>query len=354
VTAGDLDLSTASGRLIAGVLVQVSKHEVDRTRERLASMNSHAAAAGKRVGGRRAFGYETDGLTIRESEAAVWREMADWVLAGSSIRSLSLELNARGIKTAGDGEFSPSRVRDILRNPRYVGLRTYRHEIVADAEWPSLIDRAKWEKLIAVLNDPARRTTPGPAPKHLLAGFLRCGICGGRVASRTNHRKQAYGCRAKGSGGCGGVVINAERLEEQVTEWLFEALDDPRLTDAIAEHETTTNDESIGSEISTLEQRLDGLATAFADGEISRRQLAAGSEKLNAELNRLRRLITPRKTPLAAIEGGKAARSLWEDEGLEFRRELIAAVIDRIVVNPSSNRGSNYHDASRVVIHART
>jgi len=163
VTAGDVDLNTASGRLVARMLVDVSKHEVERTQERLKAMNRHQAAKGRRVGGRRAFGYETDGRTVRESEAAVWRELAERVLAGEPIRGLTVELNSRGVLTAGGSRWSQRGLRDVLLNPRYRGDRTYKGEVVAPADWPPLIDRDRHLNLVALLNDPTRRTSPGPA-----------------------------------------------------------------------------------------------------------------------------------------------------------------------------------------------
>jgi hypothetical protein len=314
-------------------------------------MNRHAAAAGKRVGGRRAFGYETDGLTIRESEAALWREMADRFLDGASIYRLTLDLQDRGVRTAGGGTFSPSRLRDVLRNPRYAALRTYHGEIVADAEWPPLIDRVRWERLIAMLNDPTRKTTPGPAPKHLLSGLLWCGKCGKRLGARKQHDQRAYGCRSRAAGGCGGVTVMAESLEQQVMNWLFEALDDSRLPDAIADHETATDDAEISDEIDELERRLDELAGAFADGEINRRQLASASDTLLARHDQLRSRLAPRHSILATVVGPEVARDLWASEGLAFRRELIRAAIARIIVNPASIRGWNFHDPGRVEIH---
>ncbi len=77
VMAGDLDLNTASGRLVTRLLTSVSKAEVERTQERLVAMNRDAAARGRRVGGRRAFGYETDGITERPEEAAEYRTLVD-------------------------------------------------------------------------------------------------------------------------------------------------------------------------------------------------------------------------------------------------------------------------------------
>ena len=144
----------------------------------------------------------------------------------------------------------------------------------------------------------------------------------------------------------------AAPIEAQVVEWLFDALDDPRLSAALVEYESASNDENLATEITDLEARLDDLAAAYADGEITRRQLAKASEKLTSRLESLRARIAPRSSVLATIDGLQTARELWEQEGLEFRRALVAAVIDRIVVNPAT-RGWNFHDPERVKIHPK-
>ena len=48
-----------------------------------------------------AFGYERDGMTIRESEAVLLRQAVD-VLRGRSLTSICNEWNAAGVLTAGD------------------------------------------------------------------------------------------------------------------------------------------------------------------------------------------------------------------------------------------------------------
>ena len=71
VTAADgVDTSTDGGRLVARILSSVAQGEVERKSARQRSAAVQAAAQGRWVGGRRAFGYEADGVTVREDEAA--------------------------------------------------------------------------------------------------------------------------------------------------------------------------------------------------------------------------------------------------------------------------------------------
>src|SRR5215204_2394956 len=71
VTAGTVDLSTPSGRMIARMLGAAAQHEVEQTRRRLRSQKAQAAKNGKYRGGPRPYGFEADGVTVCEEEAKI-------------------------------------------------------------------------------------------------------------------------------------------------------------------------------------------------------------------------------------------------------------------------------------------
>jgi site-specific DNA recombinase len=77
VQAGELDLATPSGRLVARMLGAVARHEVDLKAARQRRKHEELARAGRDSGGGdRPYGFESDRRTIREPEAAVIREAA--------------------------------------------------------------------------------------------------------------------------------------------------------------------------------------------------------------------------------------------------------------------------------------
>ena len=91
------------------------------------------------------------------------RGMAQRLIDGHSARSLRVDLNQRGIATSSGKPWTNSRITEVLRNPRYVGKRTYKGEIVADAEWPPIFDQQTWRKATGLAEpartEMARRTT---------------------------------------------------------------------------------------------------------------------------------------------------------------------------------------------------
>jgi site-specific DNA recombinase len=109
-------------------------------------------------GGTRPYGYESDRLTIRESEAAVIRECATRLLAGEAIRSICRDLEEREIPTVLGGAWKTQTLRRLLMSGRISGQREHHGELVALAEWPAIITPAQTTRIRALLSDPDRRT----------------------------------------------------------------------------------------------------------------------------------------------------------------------------------------------------
>jgi site-specific DNA recombinase len=68
--APDLDLTTAIGRGMADLMAAFARVEMEQKSERHISQIAQAAAQGRMVGGRRAFGYSKSGLELDPIEPA--------------------------------------------------------------------------------------------------------------------------------------------------------------------------------------------------------------------------------------------------------------------------------------------
>jgi len=69
----------------------------------------------------------------------------------------------------------------------------YRGRITGTARWPPVVAETTWRATVAELADPSRKTTPGPARRHLLTWLARCGMAGAvrdlMAADRRLHRE---------------------------------------------------------------------------------------------------------------------------------------------------------------------
>ena len=115
------------------ILSSVAQGEVERKSARQRSALAQAAKQGRWHGGKRPFGYEKDGRTVREAEAELIRRAYLDVIDGESLATIARRLNAAGAHTGQDNPWNHSSLRTMLTNPRYAGLRRHRpHDERAD------------------------------------------------------------------------------------------------------------------------------------------------------------------------------------------------------------------------------
>src|SRR5690606_15649655 len=109
VQGGSIDLSTASGRMIARILGSVARQESEHLAERRRLANDQRAAKGEFVKtGQRRFGYTREGEPY-PGEAEDFQKAVKEVLAGKSLRAVAREWNAKGHRsTARSAEYTPT------------------------------------------------------------------------------------------------------------------------------------------------------------------------------------------------------------------------------------------------------
>jgi site-specific DNA recombinase len=201
-----LDMSTAYGRGLAGLLGEFDTMETEVKSERQVLAAKARAQAGMAPLGTRLRGYTTAGEII-EAEAAIVRDIFAWFHAGGSLRSIAARLSETGVSTRHGGAWNPSSVRDILSNPRYAGRVYYnRHadgqsEDWAPATFPAIVDEGVFDLVAAILADPRRRKHQGTDRKHLGSSLYLCGVCKASV-------------RAQGSAQTAGVKYSRYRCPE--------------------------------------------------------------------------------------------------------------------------------------------
>jgi hypothetical protein len=85
---------------------------------------------------------------------------------------------------------------------------------------------------VKLFSDPSRRAHVVGSKRHLLSGVARCGKCGNPLYFAGNG-KNAYRCVTGPGKGCGGVSVNAVLLDEYVTGAVLDALESPRVQEAV-------------------------------------------------------------------------------------------------------------------------
>jgi DNA invertase Pin-like site-specific DNA recombinase len=324
---GDVDTTTADGRLYLHNLGAAAEHQSARASERLRRKHRQIAEEGRwSGGGKRAYGFEKDGVTIRESEAAVIREFALRALAGESLLGMVTDLNRRGIPAAGGGEWRRHVLKALLRSARISGQREHLG-VLSPAVWLAIVSPADTLRLRELLRDGSPRTR-----RTLLTGLLRCGRCGRRMGSRPDGGRRAYACR-KEEDGCGGVSVVADWVEERVTGALLYALDHNGLR--AAEQPPTGQEEAILRDLEEARGRLTEVGELHAQGAVS-------TAAWLAAVGPLERRIEEGERGLASIERHSAIQtfgdgnlgSRWTRLTVDQQRAILRSVVDTIDIAP--------------------
>ncbi|HYZ13753.1 MAG TPA: recombinase family protein [Actinomycetota bacterium] len=352
VQAGELDLSTASGRMVARMLGAAARYESEHKAERQRRKHRELAEAGKPVGGGdRPFGFEDDRVGIREGEAHEIRDAVERLIAGASMRSIWLDWRHRGVRSPRGTDWQVASLKRMFVSPRIAGLREHRGVVVGPAVWPAVITPEQHEAVVAILAD--RSHPRAPARRYLLTGgVLRCGRCGAAMVARPNDRRQPrYACTVD-AGGCNRMFHLAEPLEDFIRDAILIALDGPALRALAAGVATDDPPTEVAAELAALEDRRREAAGAYSSGEISLEAFRAADRDLAGRIDHARDELRSRSRATMAAALPTSADELaawWEQASLDERRTLLALVVEGVVLNPGVPGRSRF-DPARVEI----
>ncbi len=336
---GVTDLGNSDGIMVARVFSAIAANASDATSRRVRRASDERAAKGLPHGqGERPFGYERDGLTIREDEAAVIRAAVARLLAGESVTSLVGWLGEKGVTTStGKNVWRSPTLRNLLMSPRIAGLRQHRGEVVGPAAWPAIITVEQHERVVALLTNPARRTLR-TARRYSLSGLVRCALCGGKMVSAPNRDRRRYGCRSGPDfGGCGKVYVTAPSLEAFIAEAVLMRLDSPAMAEALAgRHGADSDYQRLTAQVREDTEQLEELARAWADKRISMGEWLTAKQVVADRLKDTERAIArlSRDDALIGLVGtGERLRAEWDDLNVSQQSAIIRTVVDHVVID---------------------
>ena len=346
-----LDLDDTRDSFQAGLDALMAEDEAARTRDRILRTVRANANEG-RPHGRRLYGYrrvydEKTGALVGQvpepDEAKIVTEVARRYLAGESTYAIAEDLNDRDVPVPTGAAWSETRVKRILTNPAYAGLRVHRGEVVGEASWPALIDRAIFDAIAARYDDPERdKYRGGHDVRHLLSGTARCGRCGARLYQGHDRGRPVYTCRD----GKGHLTRSQQHLDGFVTAVLLERLATVDLGDL-----TAPDPEAVAArgEATELRQRLDDAVAQFTDGKLSGATLANIEAALKPRIAAAERQARARAvSPVIEELAGEGIDARWDALTMEHRREVVRLLVDVTVLPSQRPRGARGFDPDAV------
>jgi len=387
VKAGHLDLTTATGRMIARQLGVQARYEVERMVERQRRTRDQMAEQGKNFGGRRPFGYEGDRITPRAlwcpscgveegfsvvqrcsscshagqfvpgrvcgscgaregvavvalcgcgadaevvegSEAWHVRWAADAILAGASLQSIAAAWNEKKVATSTGGEWAGPEVRSMMVRPRNAGIIRHRGQEAGPARWPALLEEPLWRSVVAVLSDPSRRTSPGNERKYLGTGLYECGLCPSpnSVRTVTSNRKGGRHELAYGCRISKHVVRKAEPVDAYVQTVVLDRLSRDDAAELLAEREDPVDVRGAQRDMREARETLDALAEQLGAGEMDVQEWRVARKSARERLENAERVLARAVdvNPVAGLIGADDVDAEWERLDLSRKRAVVS------------------------------
>ena len=350
-----LPLEVAGGRDPDEALMEAwgERGPGERRRERVRETMRNRALRGE-VLGRPPYGYRTSNrrLDVNAVEATVVREIFRACLEeGEGVRRIARRLNDAGFRTRRGGPWSMVSVRDILRNPVYVG--TYRRlgVLVPRAHEP-IVDRERFDGVQRLLAE--RRTSPSRQRRreYLLAGLAYCGHCGNRLIGVRRPRRSVvsaerdagsgeyvyYQCQSRtNQSRCGYHTRRAAELEAIVRQRVAGAPVEDGTDSAVAvESEPVRTSRAAGGR--ARQRELDRMLERRASGEWTAARLRSEAAALvltDLEQEEEQQSDGLRSTAADHAAGRAAARvrlaEHWDELELDERRALLREVVASVV-----------------------
>ena len=334
---GTYDLSTATGRKRLRDDATMASYEVDHAIERITAAKLEAVAAGEDLGGRRRFGWHkrAEGFGILAAEADLIASGTRSVIAGASLASLARSWNTAGVTTTTGNPWTPSEVRRTLLRARNAGLLEHHGQVTGPGTgWAAVVSEAEWRACRAILTDPSRRDTPGPARRWLLSGIAECGACGDGTTvivtySGGKGRLMRPVYRDRPRGRPGHVARDVRSLDDFVANTVIRLIgrQDIPLSAPDLTH--------LHTELAAVQGELKELARAVGQRKMNATRALLATQPLEEAERELQERIDRALVPHAlAPFAGRDPAQAWHGLLLDQRRAVVARTM-RVVIRPS-------------------
>lgn len=208
---------SADGELMLTILASYAQEESLSVSENCKWYWRQRMQDGHMVGLRRMFGYDIvrGVITINPAEAAIVRHIFAQYVSGGSTVGIARALEASGVPTVSGGKWNDSRVRDILKNEKYIGNALLQKKYVADhltkrlvrnhgeltqyyveGTHDAIIDPDTYhlaQRRIAQNTEKCNIKKPTTA-RYPFSGKLVCGNCGKHFGRKTTHGRVSWIC----------------------------------------------------------------------------------------------------------------------------------------------------------------
>ena len=359
------DLSEESDDTLASFEAFFSRMEYNTIKKRLrrglmATIQEGGYIANPPYGYRKAVVDRLPSLEVVEEEAKFVRHIYSRYLQGVGAATISYELNAMGSVPRRSAEWDRSGVRNILRNPTYMGKVAWnrvKHErkpgekqhvtympqdewIMVDGKHPAIISETDWYKAQEIRRGRYIPSSFTGEIKNPLAGLVYCGVCGYHMQRQNAHKGTDYLlCSTKGcvAGAKMEYVepVLIDALRERL-DLLFVEIENGADADLTADVEALA---LIEKEIARQQAKIPRLMEFLEDGTYTRTEYRARRDAVEAQLRQLetrrdaarqgirRKNLADKKAAAAKLQN---VLELYPVSDAATKNQLLKSVIERV------------------------
>jgi site-specific DNA recombinase len=357
---GSLKLNTDADITMARVLVAMANKSSRDTARRVSAARERQARDGEYGGGRRPFGFEEDGVTIRDAEAAIILDCSVRIVQAAeadeesersvTLRSLAGELRRKEVPTVTGAKWSAETLRDILLRPRNAGLMVFQGQEIGEAPWKAIVPVETFRAVQRILTDKNRRTGPGSAPKYLGTTLFKCGICTDKrftnpvgVEVTLGGRAPRYKCKNEAH-----LTRNVAHTDKLVVATILARLSREDAVELLTPARPEIDMEALRAEAAAIRKNLNEMAADQILGRgVTKEQLYTATEVGKARLDEIASILNTAvvDSPLKDLIGVDDIEAAWESLTLAHQR-LVVDTLVTVRILPVGQRGRGFDPAS--------
>jgi DNA invertase Pin-like site-specific DNA recombinase len=281
---------------------------------------------------------------LNETQAAIIRENAEKVAAGTPLFAVMQDLNRRGIPSPAGGKWGTRVIARMVTNPAYRALRVHRGEIVGAGRWPEILDEDTFNMCAALLSDPTRRRQWDIKLRWYLTGVAECSKCPGRLRADVQGRR---GARSYTCAQCRKTIIDGAELDRFVEVMLLARLRQPDAASLFTPSSSTAELDEAKEHEKRLRAQLDAHYRNAAAEKLSPTGLTRMEGLLLPDIAAAAARIARLKAPAVLPElSGVDIPTAWPAMPVYTRRRVVQAA-SAIRVGPAV-KGRGFFDPMRL------
>ena len=346
------DTSTPFGKAMIGLLAVFAQLEREQIKERTWMGRVARAKTGLHHGGGYVpigYNYEDGKLIINPYEAEQVRKIYEWYLAGLSLKSIAERLQEEGYSNRYSSWTNWSSVRNILGNPTYTGQLHF-GDIVVDNAHEAIVTKEQFEAAQILRGKRQEQFgNVGFQSKHMLAGLMFCGHCGGRYYLRSSGRYSYYACYSRTKQvksmvkdpNCKNKNWKAEELEPIIEGKIIELIRSPQMAAEIAASKPkappVSKNADVERRIKEIDKQIGKLMELYQRDDIPPEVLGEKINKLYTERTALQASIIPEKEPEEVSvdlvsELLSDAAQIWDFADEAQKRRILQSLVSKIIL----------------------